>query len=108
MFSGLSSLALRDNDPPAKRAWMDTGYGLRDNDRAGACMDAGGGLRRRRSYTDGRIGFSISKSRDTRACHENLGDSTNTTGTNCYADGQYLSRRLFIGAVGIGPGLGRG
>jgi hypothetical protein len=33
---------------------------------------------------------------------------TSTTGTNCYADGQYLSRRLFIGAVGIGPGLGRG
>jgi hypothetical protein len=31
-----------------------------------------------------------------------------TIGTNCYADGQYLSRRLFIGAVGIGPCFGRG
>jgi hypothetical protein len=31
-----------------------------------------------------------------------------TTARNHYADGQYLSRRLFIGAVGIGPGLGRG
>jgi hypothetical protein len=31
-----------------------------------------------------------------------------TTGRKCYADGQYLSRRPFIGAVGIGPGLGRG
>jgi hypothetical protein len=34
--------------------------------------------------------------------------ATATTGANCYADGQYLSRRLFIGAVGIGLGLGRG
>jgi hypothetical protein len=31
-----------------------------------------------------------------------------TTGTNCYAYGQYLSRRLFIGAIGIGLCLGHG
>jgi hypothetical protein len=37
-----------------------------------------------------------------------LGGRNGTTGRKCYADGQYLSRRPFIGAVGIGPGLGRG
>jgi hypothetical protein len=31
-----------------------------------------------------------------------------TTGKKLYADGQNLSRRLFIRAVGLGPGLGRG
>jgi hypothetical protein len=47
--------------------------------------------------------------------HSNiLGISTSTIscfytiGRKCYADGQYLTRRPFIGVVGIGPGLGRG